>query len=182
MTSTTFTHELKIPRERTAVLIGKDGSVKKELEEITKTRINIDSKEGDVRLTSEESIQLYILKDVIKAIGRGFNPEIAMQLLKTDFVLELVSLNEYAKNPSQLPRIKGRVIGKEGRARETIEELTETNISVYGKTVSIIGFCDNTAICKRAVESLLTGSPHSSVFKWLEKNRRHNKYDELGGF
>jgi ribosomal RNA assembly protein len=183
MTSnTTFTHDLKIPKDRIAVIIGKDGVVKKELEELTKTSIFIDSKEGDVRLSSVDSIQLYILKDVIKAIGRGFNPEIAKQLLKTDFVLELIPLTEYAKNPNQLPRIKGRVIGKDGRARETIQELTETSISVYGKTVAIIGFCDNVAICKRAVESLLTGSPHSSIFKWLEKHRKQQKYDQFTGF
>lgn len=180
MTST-FTHDLKIPKERIAVLIGKEGKIKAELEETTKTNIFVDSQEGDVRLSGPDSVNIYMLKDIIKAIGRGFNPEIALRLLKTDYVLEIISLTEFVKNPSQLPRIKGRVIGKSGKARETIEELTDTNISVYGKTIAIIGFCDNVGICKRAVETLLSGSPHASVYTWLEKFRRQQKFESLGG-
>ena len=33
-----FSHEVKIPHERVAVLIGKDGDIKKRLEEKTKTK------------------------------------------------------------------------------------------------------------------------------------------------
>ncbi len=177
-----FTYELKIPKERVAVLIGKDGSIKQELEDQTKVKIDVDSKEGDVKLTSSDSFQLYLLKDIIKAIGRGFNPDIAMQLFKQDYVLELISMSDYVKSPNQMLRLKGRVIGTSGKARETIQDLTDTSISVYGKTIAIIGFCDKVAISKKAVETLLSGSPHSAVYKWLEKQRRQSKFAELGGF
>jgi ribosomal RNA assembly protein len=177
-----FSYELKIPKERIAVLIGKDGEMKKELEEQMNSKVHIDSKEGDVRIVSTDSIKLYLLKDVIKAVGRGFNPEIAIRLTKQDFVLELLSISDFVKSKDQILRLKGRVIGKAGKARATLEEFTETNISVYGKTIAIIGFCDNVAVCKKAIESLLTGSPHSSVYKWLEKFRRQQKFDELTQF
>jgi len=177
-----YSYELKIPKERVAVLIGKDGATKKELEEQSKISIIVDSKEGDVKLVGNNSVNLYILKDIIKAIGRGFNPEIAMSLFKQDYVLELLSLADFVKSPNQMLRLKGRVIGKAGKARETIEEFTETNISVYGKTIAILGFCDNVAICKKAVESLLSGSPHASVYKWLEKYRKQKKFAEIANF
>ena len=177
-----YSYELKIPRDRIAVLIGKDGEIKTQLEEQTKTTINIDSKEGDVQLVGKDSVNLFILKDIVRAVARGFNPEIAMRLLKPDYVLELLTLSDYAKNKEQMLRIKGRVIGKNGKARATIEEFTDTNISVYGKTIAVIGFCDNVAVCKKALESLLTGSPHSSVFKWLEKHRKHQRMEEVAGF
>lgn len=177
-----FTYELKIPKERIAVLIGKDGDIKKELEDQTKTSISVDSKEGDIMLTGTDSVQLYLLKDVIKAVGRGFNPEVAMRLLKQDFVLELLNLSDFVKSSNQMLRLKGRVIGKQGKARSTIEDFTDTNISVYGKTIAIVGFCDNVTICKRALESLLTGSPHSAVYKWLEKYKRQQKLDALRDF
>lgn len=177
-----YSYELKIPKERIAVLVGKDGKIKTELETQTKVKIDIDSKEGDVKITSSDSIQLYLLKDIIKAIGRGFNPEIAMQLLKPDYVLELISLSDYAKSQNQMLRLKGRVIGKSGRSRETIEELSESSIAVYGKTIGIIGFCDNVAISKRAVEMLLQGGQHASVYKWLEKFRRQQNFDQRSEF
>lgn len=170
-----YSYELKIPKERVAVLIGTNGVIKKELENQTGVSIDVDSKEGDVRLISKDSVSLYLLKDIVKAVGRGFNPEIAMRLLKQDYVLELLNLADFVKSQNQMTRLKGRIIGKAGKARATIEMLTDTNISVYGKTISIIGFCDNVAICKRALESLLLGSPHSSVFKWLEKHRKQQR-------
>lgn len=177
-----YTYELKIPKERIAILIGKDGIIKKELEEQTNTKINIDSQEGDVQLVGTDSVQLYLLKDIIKAVGRGFNPEIASRLFKQDYVLELLQLSDFVKSQNQTIRLKGRVIGKAGKARETIEEFTDTNISVYGKTVAIIGFCDNVSVCKRALESLLAGSPHATIYKWLEKYQKQQKMMDRTAF
>lgn len=177
-----YSYELKIPKERIAVLIGKNGEIKTELESQTKSKINVDSKEGDIVISGTDSIQLFILKDIIKAVGRGFNPEIAMRLFKQDYVLELLNLSDFVKSQDQQLRLRGRVIGKGGKARATIEEFTNTSISVYGKTIAIIGFCDDVAISKKAVESLLTGSPHASVYKWLEKHRKKAKFAELADF
>ena len=176
-----YTYGLKIPKERVAVLIGQSGSTKKELETQTGCVIDVDSKEGDVQLSGEDSVQIYMLKDIIKAIGRGFNPEIAMRLLKADYVLELIDLSEFVNNRDHLPRVRGRVIGKNGMAREKIEEFTETSLSVYGKTVAIIGFCDYVAAAKKAVDMLLQGSPHTAVFKWLEKYRKKQEFERAVG-
>jgi len=169
-----FSYGLKIPKDRIAVVIGKEGSLKKELEEQSDAKINIDSEEGDVLVTGKDSLKLFVLRDIIRAIGRGFNPEIAMQLLKPDYVFELINILDYVKNKEHLPRIRGRVIGKNGKSRETIEELTETKIVIYGKTIGIIGFIDNVASSRKAVEDLLNGALHKTIYKVLEKER-HTK-------
>jgi len=170
--------ELKIPKERVAVIIGKSGEVKKELEEYASVRIEVDSKEGDVKIIGDDSLKMYAVKEVIRAVGRGFNPELAKLLFKQDFVLEVVSLLDYVKHKGHFERIKGRVIGANGKSRGTIENLTGTFISVYGKTVSILGRADDVVVSKKAVESILLGSPHANVYKWLEKNRRILKEKE----
>lgn len=170
-----YLYELKVPKERIAVLIGKNGEIKKNIEAATKTRVDIDSKEGDVFLKGDEPISLYVARDVIRAISRGFNPDIAMLLLKQDYVFELIDLKDYVKNKKQMPRLKGRVIGKEGKSRRNIETLTETYICVYGKTIGIIGMIENATLAKRAVCALLGGSPHATVYKWLEKQRKELK-------
>ena len=170
-----YSYELKIPKNRVAVLIGKEGSVKKDLEESTKTKLNIDSKEGDVFVSGEDALGLYTAREVIKAIGRGFNPDIAKLLLKSDYIFEVVDLSEFVKSQTAMLRLKGRVIGKEGKSRRLIEELTECNISVFGKTISIIGQPESAANARQAVESLLRGSKHANVYKWLEKKRRDFK-------
>ncbi|MFT4260939.1 MAG: KH domain-containing protein [Candidatus Woesearchaeota archaeon] len=174
-----FNYELKIPKDRIAVLIGKEGAVKEELELLTGINIDIDSKEGDVKLKGENSLNLYALKEVILGISRGFNPDIAQLLLKQDYVLDIIPLLDYIKNKNHLERIKGRVIGAKGKSRQTIESLTDTFISVYGKTIAIIGRSENVVSAKQAVESLLQGSPHSNVYRFLEKNRVRLKQREL---
>ena len=173
-----FAYEIKIPKNRIAVLIGKKGQIKKQLEEVTKTKINIDSKEGDVSVTGNDALLLYCTRDIIKAIGRGFNPDIAMLLLKQDYTFEVINLPDF-DNPAQFRRIKGRIIGTQGKSRRLIEEHTDTYISVYGKTVALIGRSDTCSIARRAVEMLIKGSPHSNVYKWLEKMRRELKRREF---
>jgi ribosomal RNA assembly protein len=174
-----FSFDIKVPKERVAVVIGKSGEVKKEFEDITGCKMDIDSKEGDVHISGEDSLKMYALREVVKAIGRGFNPEIARLLLKQDYSLEVINLLDFVKNKNHFERIKGRVIGAEGKSRQTIENLTGTFISVYGKTISIIGDPEGVVSSKKAVESLLQGSPHSNVYRWLEKNNRVLKEKQI---
>jgi len=82
-------------------------------------------------------------------------------------------------------RLKGRVIGADGKTRRIIEDMTETYVTVYGKTIGIIGETSNVSLARRAIESLLRGSPHSSVYKWLENQRRNirtRNLEEKKGF
>jgi ribosomal RNA assembly protein len=174
-----FSYTIKIPRDRVAVIIGKDGERKRELEADLKVKINVDSKEGDVTIAGKDSLQIYTVKEIIKAIGRGFNPEVAMTLQKPDYLLDIINILDYTNNKNHLPRLKGRIIGAAGKSRRTIEHLTDTDVCVYGKTVAIIGAAEAVTASKRAIEALLGGSPHSSVYKFLEKNRREMKKREL---
>jgi ribosomal RNA assembly protein len=169
-----YAYELKIPRERVAVLIGKSGKTKSDLEKATKTKLDIDSVEGEIKISGNDPLQLFTCREIVRAIARGFNPESAMKLLKQDMALEIMGVEQYA-GEKDLGRIRGRVIGEGGKARRIIEELTECNVSVYGKTVSIIGDFEGMNIARRAIESLLGGSQHATVYKWLERQRRELK-------
>lgn len=165
-----YSYELKIPKERIGVLIGVGAKIKRQIEEATHTRLEIDSKEGDVRILGEDSLGMLTAQEIVKAIGRGFNPDIAMNLSKQDIALEIISLQDYlGKSKNRTLQLKGRIIGQEGSTRRVIEELTGTYICVYGKTVSIIGEIENVQAARSAIERLLAGSPHASVYRWLER-------------
>ncbi len=170
-----FSYELRIPRERVAVLIGKKGETKRAIEHETKTKIQVNSEEGEIKITGKDALLLYLAREIIRAIGRGFNPEIAQQLLKQDYAFELIQITQYARNPNDYERLRGRVIGEGGKSRRTIEELTQTTICVFGKTIGIIGPADYISDARRAVESLLAGSPHAHVYKWLERRRKQRR-------
>ena len=167
-----FSYELKIPEERIAVLIGEKGKTKKEIEEQTKTKLNI-SKEGEVTIAGKDALLLYTAQDIVKAIARGFNPKIALLLFQTDYTLEIIEIKDYSgKSKSDLIRLRGRVIGKEGKSREEIERLTDTHLSVFGKTIAIIGTTANVFNAKQAVGMLLQGSMHRSAYSFLERKKK----------
>lgn len=175
----TYVYELRIPKQRIAVLIGKNGKVKKEIEEATNVKISVDSKEGDVFLEGKDGLSIYSAKEVIRAIGRGFNPDVAMRLLKADYVFEQINLPDYAKTKNTLTRLKGRVIGSEGKSRKNIESLTKCSVIIFGKTISIIGPSENVPMARQAIDMLLRGSMHSRVYRWLEKKCKELRFKNV---
>lgn len=165
---------LLVPHERLGAIIGKNGSTKKDIEARTQTRIAIDAAEGEVEITRKgDPIGYLIANRVIKAIARGFSPEKAYRLFDEECMFELIELQEaIGKNESRMKAKKGRVIGAHGTAREEIEIDTGANISVYGKTIGIIGKEDEVSKAKHAIEMLLGGAAHPMVFSALKRGQR----------
>ncbi len=178
-----MTQFIKIPLERVGVLLGKHGEIRKRIEDNTQTQIDVDSKSGDVTINEGElQDPLLYLKcsDIVKAIGRGFSPEKAFRLLDDEVYFELTDIRDYVgKNQKHIRRVRARVIGSKGKTRRLIEELTGTNVSVYGNTVGIIGGALELKIAAQALDMLLSGSEHAAVYRFLERSRAKLKMAEL---
>ena len=172
--------ETRITQERIGVLIGKKGQTKRDIEEKTNTRIQVDSEEGLVSIEGEDADGFIQAVEAVKAIARGFSPERAAILLDDpDLYLEILELSEFAGSDSKIERIRGRIIGRDGRSRSQIEDMTATEISVYGKTIGIIGTVEQTKIAREAIMMLIKGVSHESVFSFLEKKKRVLKRDMI---
>ena len=176
---------VKIPKDRIGALIGPDGRVKERIEKQLHIEIGVDSETGDVTLTlspnAEDPSVLFRAKELVTAIGRGFAPERGFRLLQDDeALLEVIDLREiFGRSSSELERVKGRIIGQEGKTRRIIEELTDAEVSVYGHTVSIIADAEEMDIAREAVKMLLQGRQHNSVYRFLHKKRRELKKKKL---
>lgn len=171
----------RIPRERIGVLIGANGSVKEYIERKLPVKLDINSETGDVIITLKEGAEdpslLFKAKDVVLAIGRGFSPERAFRLLdEEDCILEIIDLRSIlGRSESALKRIKGRIIGRDGKTRAIIEEMSGALVSVYGHTVAIIGDFDQVNVAREAVNMLINGSEHASVYRFLQRKRQEIK-------
>ncbi len=176
---------VKVPRERIGALVGPDGRVKASIEKKLSVRLRIDSQTGDIQITlmptAQDPTVLFRAKEVVTAIGRGFSPENAFRLLEDDeTVLGVIDLREtVGRSQSDMKRLKGRVIGKEGKTRRIIEELTEANVCVYGHTISIIGKIDQVETAKEAIRMLIRGSLHGTVYRFLHRKRRELKKKKM---
>jgi ribosomal RNA assembly protein len=173
---------LKIPRERVGVLIGPKGKAKRRIESYFGVTIEVESESGSVEITrnpgNRDFTAVFTVRNVVKAIGRGFSPRRAEILAKEDFDLHIIDLGEFVgDSKSAIARVKGRIIGKNGRSRELIEELTETRISVYGGTVAYIGNPEGLEAAREALMKLIKGSFHKTVWNYLYAWRRKMKKD-----
>ena len=150
-----FEKLIRIPNDRIGSLIGKST--------------------GDV-----EKMQPFKAIEIVTAIGRGFSPENAMTLLDGENTLHVIDLREFVgKSNANVERIKGRIIGEGGRARKNMENLTNTHISVYGRTVSIIGDSSKLRLAVDAISALSSGGMHGAVYDKLESANRRTKQEKM---
>jgi len=167
---------IHIPKDRVGVLIGKDGETKKTIERISQMHLEIDSEEGDVAFNEQEAKDPLIplkVEDVIRAIGRGFSSEDAFRLFGEDTELFIFDIYDYVgKTENHLIRVKSRVIGREGKTRRVIEGLTGGILAIYGHTVAVIADFESMDIAKKAIDMLLSGSEHPTVYRYLEREMK----------
>ncbi|WP_280537768.1 KH domain-containing protein [Halopenitus sp. POP-27] len=167
-----------VPQDRIGVLIGEGGETLREVEDRADVRLDVDSETGSVAIDSTgDPVTALVAPDIVKAIGRGFTPEVALSLFDHDLRrFELIDLADHTRNDNDMQRKKGRIIGENGRTRELMEELTGAEVVVYGSTVGIIGDAEEVSAVRRAVGMLLDGAPHGAVYSFLE--RKSNELDD----
>ncbi|NPA38419.1 MAG: RNA-processing protein [Candidatus Nanohaloarchaeota archaeon] len=161
---------ITVPKDRIKVFIGKKGETRKKLEEALNIKLEIDVDKQEVKFYFENPEDYLKIKNVLLAIARGFTPDEALELISDENTLYIIDLKDwYGKNKKTMHRYKGRVIGEHGSSRKKIEEYTNTKIVVYGKTIGIIGKHEDVMLAKEAIEMLLSGSKHSTVYNFLER-------------
>ncbi len=174
---------IRIPQDRIGVLIGKGGETRDHIEKISGIRLEIDSESGDVNLddSNQKDPEMPLkVREVVRAIGRGFSPERAYRLFDTGVYLEIIDLKDFTgKNSKRTKTVRSRLIGTRGKTRRLIEELSESYISIYGNTVSIIGDYIQMEISRESIMMILRGNQHGTVYKYLERKRKDIRLAKL---
>lgn len=174
---------IKIPLQRVGALIGPSGTTKKTIENRLHVLLNIDGESGSVWITPQnknsDPVTLFRTRDIVLAIGRGFTPDKAFRLFNDEVYLGVIDLRDiFGKSESDISRVKSRVIGKKGRTRQQIEELSGSVLSIYGHTIMMIGNQSQVDVAREAVQRFIRGDQHKSVYEFLQRKRRELKFDE----
>ncbi len=154
-----------IPHKRAEFL---DAKAIKALSEHLKCKITLD----DNQVTLEgEAYDEFNARNVITAFGRGFELDKAYKLLNEDYYLRQINLKDILRSREQIIRVKARIIGTEGKAKEYMESVSGADIAVLGSNISIIGKIDDIRAAEAAIKILIGGGTHRTAYKIMEKEK-----------
>jgi len=157
-----------MPKDRIEILKRKKEWVRK-IEELGNVKLKI----NELVEVEGEPLDVYRAQNVLKALARGFHIDDALFLLDEQYRLEIINVKQYAKTRERMVELKGRVIGTKGKFKRIIEEFTGTKIAVHGKTISIIGRWEDVELARQAIDMILRGAQHQTVYRFLELHRTH---------
>ena len=135
-------------------------------------RMNLKTKKVELKTTkqTEDEGALQKSADFVQAFLLGFEIQDAVALLRLDdLYLECFEVKDVKQTlkGEHMSRGIGRLAGKSGKTKFTIENATRTRIVIADQHIRILGSFQNIKIARDALCNLILGSPPGKVYSRL---------------
>ncbi|KAK3279749.1 pre-rRNA-processing protein pno1 [Cymbomonas tetramitiformis] len=134
-------------------------------------RMNLKTKKVEIKTTKNtpDVGSLQKAADFVGSFMLGFDPSDGVALLRLDdLYLDSFEIKDVKTlRGEHLSRAIGRISGKSGKTKFTIENATKTRIVLADTHIHILGSFANNKIARDAICSLILGSPPGKVYSKL---------------
>jgi len=144
-------------------------------------RFNVKSRNVEIRSGEKQTDPSYMQKaaDFVQAFIYGYEIEDALALIRLeDLFIDTFEVSDVKSlKGDHMSRAVGRLAGKGGRTKFTVENATQTRIVLADTKVHILGSFQNIQVAKRAICNLILGAPPSKVYGTLKAvSSRTNRF------
>lgn len=151
----------------------------KENQKIIENRLKIKLIIHGKQVTLEgQPINEYEAQQILEAFDFGFELKDALQLTNENFIFRKLNIKDFTRR-KDLNEVRGRIIGKEGKTKRTIENISDVAVVVHEKEIGIIGYADSIEEATQGITNLIRGSKQGNVYGFLERmnTARKDKID-----
>lgn len=120
----------------------------------------------------------FLAEEIVTAIDFGFDSEDAILLKNDGFLLKFIDIKDNT-NRNNLKDVRARIIGREGRVKKAIENLTGAVLVIKDNTVAVIVDDLHLDTTTQAIKTLIHGTKHGTVFSYLERQNRTFKTTDI---
>ena len=154
------------------------------LKEVLRSKKRLE-RELDVKITNKghnvfvdgDADKEFLSLEVLGAINAGFSGDRALELKQDDFMLQVIHIKDLT-NRTDLERVRGRIIGTDGRTLKTLQKLTNCDLAVNDNEIGLIGPAVEMEDAIQSIESLIHGSKQGNVYGRLERQRKKKGRDD----
>lgn len=140
---------------------------REKLEKKLNVKIEIQGKKVTIEGSALDEYEASIILD---AINFGFSAKKALLIKEQNMIFRIIKMKDFTKKKN-LEQVRSRAIGKHGKTKKTIENITGSNIIIKDNEIGIISGPESINTLITGVTALIRGKKQSTTYSFLEKQR-----------